>query len=50
MVLRAAAGSGLIEHRTHRSPIQTPAITPPPPVTEKGYFSLLAFWIGGAGR
>lgn len=51
MAVRAAAGSGITHKRTHRSPITTAQVTPPPPVTIlRGYFSLLAFWMGGAGR
>lgn len=48
MVLRAAASSNITHPRTQRSPISTAAAVIPP-VINKGYFSLLAFWVGGAG-
>lgn len=50
MAVRAAAGSGITHKRTHRSPLTVAVVTPPPAVAAKGYFSLLAFWMGGAGK
>lgn len=47
-MLRGAANAFLIQHSTHRGPIAQEA-APPPPTGNFGYFSLLAFWMGGAG-
>lgn len=49
-MLRAAClNPSLTNPRTQRSPLEPGTPTPPPPTQDIGYFSLLAFWIGGAG-